>query len=188
MSGVNEAGALVISWVECAPATATRDIRVETVLKAIRTGGKKLRGQIEQIRNRFESELAFTHGDKSAAKLAVEPLKKDLPAVMWCGQFSNREKPAADKLQKHSGLFIADLDDLGDKLPDIRKKLEASPYVFAFFLSPSGNGLKVVIRVPADASKHAGSFRAAEAHVKQLTGLQIDESGKDVSRLCFMSL
>ena len=26
-----------------------------------------------------------------------------------------------------------------------------------------------------------------EAHVKQLTGIQIDESGKDISRLCFMS-
>jgi putative DNA primase/helicase len=178
---------LVISTVECAPATATRDIGVDAVLTAIRTGGKTLRGQIEQIRNRFEAELAFTHGDKSAAKLAVAPLKKDLPAVMWCGQFSNREKPVPEKLQKHSGLFIADLDDLSERLPLIRKKLEASPHLFALYLSPSGNGLKVVFRVPADASLQAGSFRAVEAHVKQLTDIQIDESGKDIGRLCFMS-
>jgi hypothetical protein len=83
---------------------------------------------------------------------------------MWCGQFSNREQPVtAEKLLKHSGLFIADLDGLGDKLPEIRKKLEASPYVFAFFLSPTGNGLKVVFRVPSDVSKHAGSFRAMQS-------------------------
>jgi hypothetical protein len=47
--------------------------------------------------------------------------------------------------------------------------------------------LKVVFRVSADASKHAGSFRAVQKHVLELTGVQIDESGKDVSRLCFMS-
>ena len=41
---------------------------VEAVLTAIRTGGKTLRGQIAQIRNRFESELAYTHGDLQSGK------------------------------------------------------------------------------------------------------------------------
>jgi hypothetical protein len=171
---------------KCATDTETRDISIEKVLKGIRTGGKTLKGQITQIRNRFEAELDIT-GDLKAAKLAVAPLKKALPGVMWCGQFSNRERPAADKLQKHSGLFIGDCDDLGDKLPEIRKKLEASLHVFALFLSPSGYGLKAVIRVPADASKHAGSFRAVAQHIRELTGIEIDESGKDIGRLCFMS-
>ena len=44
-----------------------------------------------------------------------------------------------------------------------------------------------MFRVPADASKHAGSYRAVEKHVRELTGVQIDESCKDVARLCFMS-
>ena len=172
-----------ISWVSSATETETRNLKVTTVLEAIRTGGKKLRGQITQIRNRFEAELAIT-GDLKAAKLAVEQLKKALPGVTWSGRFSYR---ASDKLLQHSGLLCADLDGLGDKLPEIRKKLEASPHVFAIFLSPTGNGLKAVFRVPADASKHAGSFRAVQKHVLELTGVQIDESGKDVSRLCFMS-
>ena len=177
---------VVISWVHSASETATHDIGVEAVIKAIRTGGKNLRGQTTQIRNRFEAELDIT-GDLQKAKLAVKQLKESLPAVMWCGQFSNREKPAADKFQKHSGLIPADFDNLGDKLPEIGKKLEASSHLYALFLSPSGDGLKAIFRVPSDASKHAGSFRAVEAHVKQLTGVQIDESGKDISRLCFMS-
>src|SRR5512132_2559784 len=95
-----------ISTVANARATETSDVSVEAVLTAIRTGGKTLKAQITQIRNRFESELAITNGDLKAAKREVEPLKKDLPAIMWCGQFSNHEQPAADKLQKHSGLFI----------------------------------------------------------------------------------
>ena len=180
-------GGQVISMVRNATETKTRDITVEKVLEAIRTGGTRLKGQITQIRNRFEAELAFTGGDRKAAKRAVEQLKKSLSAVMWCGQFSNREHPAADKLQEHSGLFIADLDGLGDKLPEIRKKLEASRHVFAFFLSPTGDGLKVVISVPADVSKHAGSFRAVQKHVLEQTGIKVDESGKDPARLCFMS-
>ena len=181
------AHSFVISLVLNAEDTATRNIGVETVLEPIRTCGKKLRAKIEQIRNRFEAELAITGGDLKAAKLAVAPLKKALPAVMWCGQFSNREHPAADKLQKHSSLFIADLDGLGDKLPETRKKLEASSHVFALFLSPTGHGLKAVFRVRADASLHAGSFRAVAQHVRELTGVQLDESGKDISRLCFLS-
>lgn len=174
----------VISYVGSAIETETRDISVAKVLEAIRTGGEKLRGQIEQIRNRFEAELAITGGDLKAAKRAVEGLKKALPAVTWSGRFSYR---ASDKLLQHSGLLCADCDHLGDKLPEIRKKLKASHHVYALFLSPTGNGLKAVFRVPGDGAKHPGSFRAVEAHVKQLTGVQIDESGSDVSRLCFMS-
>ena len=69
----------------------------------------------------------------------------------------------------------------------IRKRLLASPYLFALFLSPTGNGLKAVFRVSPDGANHAGNFRAVEAHIRELTGLQIDENCKDVSRLCFMS-
>src|SRR5439155_5005052 len=41
--------------------------------------------------------------------------------------------------------------------------------------------------VPADSSKHLASFRAVEAHVMELTGVQIDQACKDVARLCFVS-
>ena len=131
---------LVISRVLSAEDTVTRDIGVEAVLTAIRTGGKKLPGQITQIRNKFEAELAIAQANAEAgqnvnplqvAKLAVSELKKQLPAVMWCGQFSSREEPAAEKLQKHSGLFCGDLDDLGPELPRVREQLQTSPHIFA---------------------------------------------------------
>ena len=60
---------VAISWVQSATDTKTHDISVENVLDAIRTGGKKLKDQITQIRNRFEAELAIT-GDRKAAKLS----------------------------------------------------------------------------------------------------------------------
>src|SRR2546427_809630 len=88
-------------------------------------------------------------GDLKTAKDSVAPLKKTLPGVMWSGRFSSREKPAVEKLLAHSGLLCADLDDLGDRLADVRAKLKASPNLWAMFLSPTGKGLKAVFRVPA---------------------------------------
>jgi hypothetical protein len=152
---------ITISTVKKAADTETRDISVEAVLSAIRTGGKKLRGQITQIRNRFDSELALKGGDLKAAKLAVEQLKKALPGVTLSGKFSQR---ASEYLVEHSGLFCADLDSLGPELGTIREKLKTSPHLYALFVSPTGNGLKAAFRVRADGAKHSGSFRAVEKH------------------------
>jgi Protein of unknown function (DUF3987)/BT4734-like, N-terminal domain len=175
--------AVVISKVQCATDVETRDINVEKVFEAIRTGGKNLKGQIQQIRNRFEAEMAFS-SDPKKAKLAVDPLKKQLPGVLWSGTFSQR---ANDKLMKYSRLLCADLDSLGADLVDVRKKLEASPHTVAVFLSPSGDGLKALFIGEEDASRHPATVRAVEKHVRDLTGKQIDQACKDPARLCFMS-
>jgi Protein of unknown function (DUF3987)/BT4734-like, N-terminal domain len=90
----------------------------------------------------------------------------------------------ADKIL---GFLCADLDALGETLPEVRKKLQTSPHVFAVFLSPTGDGLKAIVRVPADVSTHAGSFRAVQKHVRELTAVEIDQSCKDPDRLCYMS-
>jgi hypothetical protein len=172
-----------VSLVRGATGIKTRDVTIDQVLEGIRTGGEKLKGQITLIRNRFESELAFT-SDRKKAKLAVDPLKKQLPGVTWSGQFSRRDNGS---LVRHTGVLCADFDSLGAQLPEVRKKIEASPHALAVFLSPTGDGLKAVFCVSADASKHAGSFRAVEKHVLKLTGLQIDQACKDVARLCFLS-
>ena len=103
---------------------------------------------------------------------------------MWSGRFSKRN--SSDLLQ-HSGLLCADLDELGDQLGEVRSKLVTSPHLWAMFISPSGDGLKCVFRVPADAQKHKASFGAVEKHVRDLTGIQIDQACSDVARLCFLS-
>src|SRR5262249_8659413 len=115
---------------------------------------------------------------------AAEKNKKKLAAVTWSGRFEQR---AGNGLIEHSGLICADLDNVSGELSLVREKLERLPQVFAFFVSPSGRGVKILIRVPADASKHPASFRAVEKLIYDATGLKIDQSGKDVARLCFVS-
>jgi hypothetical protein len=114
----------------------------------------------------------------------VEQIKTRLPAISWSGTFSRRANAG---LIQHSGLLCADLDHLDGELEGVRAKLTLSPHLFVLFLSPTGRGLKAVFRCPADVAKHSGSYRAIERHVKELTGVAIDQKCKDVARLCFMS-
>jgi hypothetical protein len=103
---------------------------------------------------------------------------------MWSGSFRSRKKNALDQ---HSGLLCADLDELGDQLAEVRSKLITSSHLWALFTSPTGDGLKCVFRVPADEQKHKASFHAVEKHVRDLTGIHIDQACSDVARLCFLS-
>lgn len=110
-------------------------------------------------------------------------LKAALPYVTWSGAFSRRMKK--DPTLKHSGLLCIDFDDLDD-LAGARRRINADSYTLVAFTSPRGNGLKVVIQIPADPDTHEKSFAAAAAYYDKAYGLKADESGKDVSRACFL--
>jgi len=161
--------------------TEPRPVYADKILRAIKSG--RWEKQIKEIRRLFFTRTVQIH-DPKAARLAVDPLKKKLPAILWSGRFSHR---ANDGLIQHSGLIGADLDSLGDELADVRAQLVSSQHVLAVFRSPTGKGLKVIFCVPRDAQKQLNSFRAVEKHVLDLTGIQIDQSRKDLAGMCFVS-
>jgi len=177
-------GKFRVSMVAHAAATKTRNANAIGIIQTIRAG--KWRGPVEKIRETFRRVLQET-GDLKKAKAAVDPAKKKLPGFIPTGQFSSRKKPAAEKLLAHSGLFCADLDNLGERLAQVFQKLVTSPFLFALFISPTGHGLKAIFRVPADPAMHAAAFRAVQSHVRELCGEGIDEACKDLARLCFVS-
>jgi hypothetical protein len=69
-----------ISIVQSAVATDTRDVDAETMIHAIRDG--RWQKPVELIRRVYSETLKST-GDHRAAKVAIDHLKKLLPAVMW---------------------------------------------------------------------------------------------------------
>jgi hypothetical protein len=162
----------LISLTESAVSTATKDARAVAVIEAVRAG--RWREPVEHIRTEYQR----------AGKDAVDELKKRLPGILWSGKFERRCNAG---LMAHSGLLCADLDNCGERLADVRAALLASPHLYALFLSPTATGMKAVFRVPADATLHARSFAAVQAHVRELCGLDIDAACKDVARLCFVS-
>lgn len=144
------------------------------ITKQIQEGNYK--EQVEAIR-----KLIAEGQDKEADKL-----KKQLPAFTPSGTFDNGRK--AELLTQYSGFVILDLDKLSPEDLEKAKSLVAlAPYTFAAFISPSGNGLKIIVPVNSTAEHHKLAFQQVSDYYEQALQLVVDPSGKDVSRLCFMS-
>jgi hypothetical protein len=54
------------------------------------------------------------------------------------------------------------------------------------FISPSGDGLKWIIPINITESTHQNFFQAIANYIKEVYQLEVDKSGKDISRACFL--
>lgn len=122
---------------------------------------------------------------KGLPKEEYNKQKIKLPGVTWAGTFSQR---LADKLIDYSGLIVLDLDNLNPEvINDIKARIADEPCVFSAFVSPSGSGLKIVCAVNTTAEHHKHAFAHLKHFFETKYNLEVDPSGKDVSRLCFVS-
>ena len=170
---------LKVSMVSNAHSTACQSISVAEIIADIQGG--KWQKPIDEIRNTFK--LAQENG--ANLKDAVSELKKALPAILWSGCFTVRNKSS---IEQHSGLLVADIDNLREpEIQRVRSTLQSDPHVLTLFASPTETGLKVVFRVPANTALQSASFTAVAKYVKQKCDVDIDQSGKDIARLCFVS-
>lgn len=87
-------------------------------------------------------------------------------------------------LKTHSGLLVLDFDDCGTEK---KTALGDDPHTVLCFVSPSGRGLKLVVRIDADGATHAESFDAARVYFRDKYGLVADRTGRALARLCFAS-
>jgi hypothetical protein len=110
-------------------------------------------------------------------------LKKQLPAVCFSGIFNKR---ADNAIVEHSGLICLDFDgyDKQKILLNDKENLSKNKYVFSVFISPSGNGLKVLVKIPADAENHTNYFNSLD---KYLNSPYFDKTSKNISRVCYES-
>lgn len=106
---------------------------------------------------------------------------KNLPCFTVSGIF---DKKKADGLREHSGLIAIDFDDIED-LDTARAELYADKYTFAGFVSVSGNGLCLIVKI--DGKKHAEAFEGLEKYYFKHYGYNIDPAGKNVNRLRYIS-
>ena len=97
-------------------------------------------------------------------------------------------------MTRHSGYIVLDTDGLTDaQIPEILAALAQHPNVRLAFISPSGAGIKVLVPVnpvPVDDLEHKGAYQACLEIFDELAdeyGFEIDTSGKDCSRLCFIA-
>jgi hypothetical protein len=116
-------------------------------------------------------------------KSARNELKKMLPAICFSGIFTKRND---NSLTEHSGLICLDFDGY-EKKKDLladKEKLSKSEFVYSVFISPSGNGLKALIKIPQDVDNHVNYFNSLENH---FNSPYFDKTCKNLSRVCYES-
>lgn len=132
---------------------------------------------------------AITYLRKSLAddkKEAAERAKKSLPAFTPSATFKGGRK--MEFLTNYNGLIVLDIDKLEkEKLQQCKTKIRLDDFVFASFVSPSGNGLKILVKVSSDKEQHKETFLELQRYFEELLQVEIDKSGKDITRLCFFS-
>jgi hypothetical protein len=117
---------------------------------------------------------------------AYEKAKKSLPAFTPSGKFSGGRK--MEFLENYSNCIILDIDKLKpEELEKVNHLARQCEFTYACFISPSGNGLKILVKVSSLINEHKESFLAIQDHYEKLLNLEIDKSGKDITRLCFYS-
>lgn len=171
-----------ISYQESATSKDVTEITVGQSLESIKSDDLKdrifnLRSLLDQ--NREEDYLSQ---------------KKKLPAVTYCATFYPQR--GKEHLKEYNNLMVIDVDKLDkQKLEETKAVFAKEPYILTFWESPSKEGLKGLIpishqKLDSDMSideKHKTAFRQIVKYFYDSYSIEIDKSGSDFSRLCFLS-
>ena len=113
-----------------------------------------------------------------------EVKKNILPLVTFAGTFTTRAKSA---LKKSSGLAILDFDHI-QNLDKLKEDINNDKYTFSSFISPSGDGLKVLVKIPPVPNDEVYKEYYLELQKHYDKYEKTDDANKDISRACFLSI
>ena len=107
----------------------------------------------------------------------------------FSGMFQTRNDKT---LISHSGLLCIDFDHL-QNVDLLRKQLLQDEYFETqlLFVSPSGDGIKWIIQISPPVGdlggfSHSNYFAAVANYILRTYGVEVDKSGRDISRACFL--
>ena len=143
-----------------------KDIEIDNFLEGIRSG--RWQDIALEVRNAPNKEIK-------------ELKKKTAPLVTISGSFAARKD---DALRKHSNYIAIDIDNLDDAAAT-KERISADSYIYAAFISISGKGLCLIIKI--DGTRHLDAFNGIAAYLYNEYQLIVDQSGKNVSRARFIS-
>ena len=149
-----------------------RKVEILKVLNEIKT--ERWKKEITEIRNHINN------GDSKKADF----IKKTLPAFTVSATFKENRKKK--NIESYSNLLHLDYDYV-DNVIELKAKVVSVPFTYAAFISPSGKGLKVLVKSDNYLSTHTFSFNRLKEHYDGFVGVTSDNSVKDILRLCFIS-
>ena len=149
---------------------------------------KSLPAILEEIRTgKYKHAIVYLRKSLAEKKEeAYNKAKKSLPAFTPSGKFVGGRK--LEFLTDYSSCIILDIDKLSAAdLQNAKHLANQSEFTYASFISPSGNGLKILVKIASRKAEHKETFLLVQEHYEKLLKLEIDKSGKDITRLCFYS-
>ena len=151
-------------------------------------GDKNLVEILQEIKtDKYKSDVnsiryALHKGDEKTA----DEIKSGLIGFTASGAFGTSRTKA--NINTYSQVVCLDFDDIPvEELEALVSKINECKHTFASFISPSGEGLKVFIKVNSNAEQHTISYNQIANFYKDLSGYNFDAKCKDITRLCFVS-
>lgn len=130
---------------------------------------------IDRIKNGTSKDII------SEIRKGNKELKTKLPCIIFSGTFSQRNKKS---LIEHSGLLVLDFDKV-DNIENFKNELKKNKHFTLLFTSPSGNGVKGVIKIPkCNQDEHTKYFKKFE---EEFNIQFLDSGGSNIDRVCFES-
>ena len=137
------------------PASFKGHFTVDDVLKTIRSD--KFKTPTEHLRSLTDTEAAkiYKAGKQDEQGRLVEP--GHFYGVTWSGVFEGGKK--ADNLQTHSRQICMDVDGLtADQTTTLCiSSLRSDEYTHILFVSPSGNGIKWIVKIDIQQARRTQS-------------------------------
>ena len=128
---------------------------------------------------RFKVDDRYNIGKmQKLSERAYKEEKQKLPIATFGGTFAERKN---SELKTASGLLTLDFDGLTN-VEQTFNDLINDPTCFACFRSPSGKGVKALVKIPVVKSDE--EYKAYFAYYKKHYP-NLDDSGKDIARACF---
>ncbi len=150
------------------------DSELAEIIECIKNGDYK--EDINSIRYAVHSEDLKT----------ADEIKSKLVGFTTSGTFGTAR--TKENITSYSKMICLDFDKLDhQELQEILTIIKICNYTYVSFISPSGNGIKVIVKVNCDADGHEEAYIQVAEHYKSITGIDYDKKCKDITRLCFIS-
>jgi predicted P-loop ATPase len=169
-------------WEDMKKVNQVGSITIGEVVEIIQSD--KLRTIINRVRSRrAQDEKNDVRSHKGVLQYNLsKPVKEKLPSIISSGIFTSRSKKG---LQEYKGIMAIDYDHIPKKeIESLRTELNENKYVYTVFTSPSGEGLKVLIRTNAKPETHRDTYLQWG---KEFPNKYWDKNVHDYSRLMFLS-
>uniref|UniRef100_UPI00404A1FDF DUF3987 domain-containing protein n=1 Tax=Flavobacterium sp. TaxID=239 RepID=UPI00404A1FDF len=151
-------------------------------------GEKSLLDVLQEIKSdKYQSEInSIRYALHKGENKTADEIKSNLIGFTTSGTFGESRTKA--NIVTYSQILCLDFDYIPlTEISNLVTLIKGCRYTFASFISPSGEGLKVFIKVNSNAEQHTTVYNQIANFYKELSGYDFDAKCKDITRLCFVS-